>query len=143
MQGKSMRLTRLAPVIAASLLAAAAGTAAAQEHYKIGYVSTERVMRESRVWQQAQKEMEAEFGKRDQEIARGPQGDIERRRRALVEDMNHQREQAMQQNIDKANAAIKRIAEAEHFDAVFLEASYAAPRIDLTDKVIKALDAAR
>ena len=45
--------------------------------------------------------------------------------------------------VDKANAMIKRVAEEENLDAVFLEATYANPRIDITSKVIKKLDAAQ
>jgi outer membrane protein len=138
----------IAAGVMATAVALAAGEATAQQpaapaSHKIGFVSTERVMREARVSQQAQKELEAEFKKRDQEIAGGPQGDIERRRNALLEDMSQRREEALKQIVDKANAMIRRIAEEENFDAVFLEAAYAAPRIDLTAKVIKALDAAR
>lgn len=129
----------------AAALALSAGAAAAQAPAvsKIGYVNTERVMRESRAAQQMQKGLEAEFQKRDKEIAGGPATDIERRRSALVEDMNLRRENAVKQFIDKANGAIRRIAVAEKFDIVFLDAAYANARIDITEKVVKALDAAR
>ena len=40
---------------------------------------------------------------------------------------------------DRANRAVKQIAEAEKFDVILQEAVYASPRIDITDKVIKAL----
>lgn len=131
--------------VLASAIALAAGTAAAQAPAgnKIGYVNTERVMRESRAAQQMQKGLEAEFQKRDKEIAAGPAADMERRRSALIEDMNLRRESAVKQFIDKANGVIRRIAEAEKFDIVFLNAAYANTRIDITEKVVKALDAAR
>ena len=35
---------------------------------------------------------------------------------------------------------LKAIAEAEKYDIIFQEAVYASPRIDITDKVIKALE---
>ena len=41
--------------------------------------------------------------------------------------------------LDQANRAIKAIAESEKYDIIFQEAVYASPRIDITDKVIKAL----
>lgn len=131
--------------VLASAIALAAGTAAAQAPAanKIGYVNTERVMRESRAAQQMQKGLEVEFQKRDKEIAAGPAADMERRRSALIEDMNLRRENAVKQFIDKANGVIRRIAEAEKFDIVFLNAAYANTRIDITEKVVKALDAAR
>lgn len=134
-------------MIAAALVAAAAGTAAAQQPApavsKIGFVSTERVLRDSRASQQVQKGLEAEFQKREREIAGGPKGDIEKRMSGLAEDMNLRREDALKQFIEKTNGTIRRIAEAEKFDIVFLEAAYANARIDLTDKVIKELDAGR
>lgn len=131
--------------VLAGAIALAAGTAAAQAPAasKIGYVNTERVMRESRAAQQMQKGLEAEFQKRDKEIAAGPAADMERRRSALIEDMNLRRENAVKQFIDKANGVIRRIAEAEKFDIVFLDAAYANARIEITEKVIKALDAGR
>ena len=52
-------------------------------------------------------------------------------------------DEALKQIVDDANAIIRRIAEEEKFDAVFVEAAYANPGIDITAKVIKALDAAR
>jgi len=42
--------------------------------------------------------------------------------------------------LEQANRAIRQIAEQEKYDIIFQDAVYANPRIDLTDKVIKALD---
>ncbi len=138
---------RILSIAAAALLATAAGQAAAQAPapivYKIGFVSTEKIMRNSRAAQQMQKGWEAEFQKRNKEIAAGPAADIDRRRAALSEDINARREDALKQFIDKSNDIIRRIAEAEKFDAVFLEAAFASSRIDITDKVIKAIDGGR
>jgi len=106
-------------------IALAAAPVAVAADLKIGYVNTERVMRESRAAQQMQKGLEAEFQKRDKEIAAGPAADMERRRSLLIEDMNLRRENAVKQFIDKANGVIRRIAEAEKFDIVFLNAAYA------------------
>jgi outer membrane protein len=137
-----MKQSTFGLVIAAALLAA--GTASAQApSNKLGMVSMDRVLRDARVSLQAQQALEAEYKKRDAEIAAGPPGEAARRRQALVEDISLRRDEALKQVVDKANIAIKRVAEEENFDAVFFEAAYAAPRIDLTDKVIKALDAAR
>jgi len=132
------------PIIAAALLAAAL-PAAAQEPaaYKIGFVSTERVMRDSQASQKARRELEAEFDKRGKEIAGAPLAERERRGAALSEDMALRRDEALKQFIDRTNAIVRRIAEAEKFDAVFFEAAFASSRIDLTDRVIKAVDAER
>jgi outer membrane protein len=35
---------------------------------------------------------------------------------------------------------VRQIAESEKFDIIFQEAVYASPRIDITDKVIRAID---
>ena len=45
--------------------------------------------------------------------------------------------------LERANKTIKAIAEAEKYDIIFQEAVYASPRIDITDKVIKALSEAK
>ena len=137
-----MKTFRLEAAVAAALLAVAAGTAYA-DSYKVGYVNGERVMREAREAQQAAKALEAEFRKRQQEIAGGPKDDVEKNMRALSEDMNAKREEAQKQFGAKAGAVIRRIGQQEDFDAVFLEAAYAAAGVDLTDKVIRALDAGR
>lgn len=137
----------IASTLAAALLAVAAGSAQAQQpapaSYKIGYVSTERIMRDSRAAQQLQKGLEAEFAKRAKDIEAGPKADIERRKSALSDDMNMKRDDLLKLFIDKTNGIIKRVAEAEKFDAVFLEAAYHSTRIDITDRVIKAVDSER
>ena len=133
--------------LAAALLAVAAGSAQAQQpapaSYKIGFVSTERILRDSRAAQQLQKGMEAEFAKRAKDIEAGPKADIERRKAALADDMNMKRDDLLKLFIDKTNGIIRRVAEAEKFDAVFLEAAYHSTRIDITDRVIKAVDSER
>jgi len=139
-----MKQSRFVSMIAAAAMAAA-GAAPAQEAagFRVGFVNSERVMAEARVSLEAQKKLEAEFAARDKEIAAGPPGELERRRQALAEDMSQKRDEALRQIVEKANAMIKRIAEEEKLDAVFLEAVYVSPRIDITEKVIKALDAAK
>jgi outer membrane protein len=137
-----MKTRKIGMAIAAGLLAAAAGTASA-DSYKVGYVNADRVMRESRESQQLARGLEAEFKKRQQEIAGGPKADVEKNMRALSEDMNARQDEARKQFIAKAGAVIKRIGQQEDYDAVFLEAAYATAGVDLTDKVIRALDAGR
>ena len=126
--------------------ALAAGPARAQQapgrtDYKIGFVDTARVMRDSRTSQQMQKSLSAEFEKRRLDIDGGPKSEISWRRGSLNDDMNQRRDEAMKQLVDRTNGVIRRIAEAEMYDAVFFEAAFATPRIDLTERVIRALDA--
>jgi Skp family chaperone for outer membrane proteins len=98
-------------------------------------------MRDSRVAQRMQQTLTAEFEKRMRGIESGPKADIARRKGALNEDMNLMRGDAIKEIVDRANGVIRRIAEAETFDAVFFEAAFVTPRIDLTERVIKELDA--
>ena len=42
--------------------------------------------------------------------------------------------------LDRANRIVRQVAEAEKYDAIFQEAVYINPRLDITDKVIKALN---
>jgi outer membrane protein len=132
---------------ALAVMAAAACPAAAQQPApaisKIGFVNTARVIHESRTTQKQRQGMEAEFQRRTKEIDAGPKNQIEMRRKTLDEDMNQQREDALKQFVEKTNRIIRRVAEAEKFDAVFLEAAYFNSRIDMTDKVIEELDAGR
>jgi outer membrane protein len=144
------RLVSLFFVFTAAAIAAMvtlAGGALAQQAerqiVKVGYVNTERVMREARIPKQAKLGLEAEFQKREREIVAGKAPDMERRRALLVEEMAARRDETVKQIIEKANQIIKRIAERENFDAVFIEAAYADKRVDITDQVIKALDAER
>ncbi len=66
--------------------------------------------------------------------------DFQRKQRELREDGNQRRNEELAAIIERANRAIKIIAESEKYDIIFQEAVYASPRIDLTDKVIKALE---
>jgi outer membrane protein len=135
----------LAGIALACLLSAAPALAQApgSTDYKIGFVSTDRVMRESRVSQQMQKALNADFEKRRQDIEGGPKTELAWRRNSLNDDMNQRRDEAMKKFVDRTNVVIKRIAEAENIDVVFFEAAYATPRIDITERVIRALDAER
>jgi outer membrane protein len=66
--------------------------------------------------------------------------DFQRKQREYREDVNQRRNEELSQVIDQANRIIRQIAESEKFDIIFQEAAYANPRIDITDKVIKALE---
>jgi outer membrane protein len=66
--------------------------------------------------------------------------DFQRKQRELREDGNQRRNEELAAVIERANRAIKVIAESEKYDIIFQEAVYASPRIDITEKVIRALD---
>jgi len=65
--------------------------------------------------------------------------DLQRRQREFREDLNQRRNEELAGVVEQANQAIRKIAESEKFDVIFQEAVYASPRIDITDKVLRAL----
>ncbi|HKA46200.1 MAG TPA: OmpH family outer membrane protein [Burkholderiales bacterium] len=75
---------------------------------------------------------------KEQELARMSL-DFQRMQREYREDLNLRRNQELSTLFERANRVIKQIAEAEKFDLILQEAVYRSPRIDITDKVLKAL----
>ena len=69
--------------------------------------------------------------------------DFQRLQRSYSEDLNLRRNQELQMLFERANRVIKQIAEAEKFDLILQEAVYRSPRLDITDRVLKALAAER
>lgn len=69
--------------------------------------------------------------------------DFQRKRREFQEDLNARKNEELQQVIERANKVVKTVAETEKYDLVLQEAVYASPKHDITDKVIRALNAAR
>jgi outer membrane protein len=174
-------MRHLPSIVVATMLAAA--PALAQEKAgtpvtvtgKFGFVNTERILRDAAPAQRAQKKIELEFQKRDQELARladqlkRMQEDLERnsvtmsetqrrtkdrefgdlnrefqrKQREFREDLNQRRNEELAQVVEHANRVIRQIAEQEKFDIIFQDAVFASPRIDITDKVIKALDSGK
>ncbi len=82
---------------------------------------------------------DAERGKRQRELAEMDK-DFQRRQREFREDLNQRRNEELAIVLEKANKVIKQLAESEKYDIVFQEAVYFSPRIDITDKVLKALN---
>jgi outer membrane protein len=66
--------------------------------------------------------------------------DFQRKQREFREDLNQRRNEELASVLERTNKVIKQIAETEKFDIVFQEAVYASPRIDITDKVLRALN---
>jgi len=160
--------------LAAAVLTAltASAPAAAQTEGRIGFVNTARILRDAGPAVRAQKRIEAEFSKRDQELAKlaeqlkrmqdelERQGltmpesqrrtkerefadlnrDFQRRQREFREDLNQRRNEELARVVEQANRVIRQIAEQENYDIIFQDAVYANPRIDITDRVIKALE---
>ena len=170
------------PFISRSLIAlavlgalAAAPVAMAQDGARIGFINTDRMLREAAAAKAAQSKLEQEFSRREKEIddagntlktaserfereastlsesqrqARQRQlmdqdREFQRRRREFQEDLNSRKQEELQQILDRANRVVKQVAEAEKYDVILQEAVYVNPRLDITDKVIKALNAGK
>lgn len=82
---------------------------------------------------------ESDRSKRQRELA-DLDKDFQRKQREFREDLNQRRNEELAIVLERTNKVIKQIAEAEKYDIVFQEAVYASPRIDITDKVLKALN---
>ncbi len=156
-----------------ALLATVVPTASAQEASKIGFVSLDRILRDSMPAKAAQTKLEAEFSKRQKDLqdtgARikaaadkfdkdspvlsdsdrsrrqrelaDMDKDFQRRQREFNEDINQRKNEELAAVVDRANRVIRQIAESEKYDIVFQDAVYVNPRIDVTEKVLKQLNA--
>jgi outer membrane protein len=69
--------------------------------------------------------------------------DFQRKRREFQEDLNTRKNEELQQVIERANKVVKTLAETEKYDLILQESVYVNPKHDITDKVIKALNASR
>jgi len=66
--------------------------------------------------------------------------DFQRNQRVFQEDLNNRRNEELQQVLDKANKAVKQVADAEKYDLVIQEVVYSNGRHDITEKVLKILN---
>jgi len=65
--------------------------------------------------------------------------DFQRKQREIREDLNLRRNEELARVQERATRVINQIAEQEKFDLIIQEAVFASSRIDITEKVIKAL----
>jgi len=65
--------------------------------------------------------------------------DLQRLQREFREDLNLRKNEELGQVLERANKVIAEIAEKEKYDLILQEAVYRSPRIDITEKVLKAL----
>ncbi|MFN3543795.1 MAG: OmpH family outer membrane protein [Thiobacillus sp.] len=156
---------------ASVVLATACVAAPALANTKVGFVNTERLLREAPLSVAAQKKLEREFAARDQELQRlakqardlqaqldkdgvtMPESerkakerdlgnlnrDLQRQGREFREDLNLRRNEELAQIQERARKAIQEIARAEKFDLIIEQAVYVDNKIDITDKVMRAL----
>ncbi|MBK9956390.1 MAG: OmpH family outer membrane protein [Rhodocyclaceae bacterium] len=69
--------------------------------------------------------------------------EFQRRQREFREDLNLRQNEEMSAIYERVNKVIKQVAESEKYDLILQEAVVVSNRIDLTDKVIKALQDAK
>jgi outer membrane protein len=163
----------LKPLLLSLACAAMLHAPAIAQELKIGYVNSERVLRDSQPAKAAQAKLETEFGRRDRELndvgtrlkaaadkldkdfPTLPEAernrrqrelveqdrDLQRKRREFQEDLNQRKNEELAAVVERANRVIRQIFEAEKYDAILQEVVFAGPRVDITDKVIRALNA--
>ena len=171
MKARSMKL------FFALLLACVSSFSVSAQELKIGYVNSERVLREAEPAKRAQAKLEAEFGKRekdlnDQNAALRAQAekldrdsptlseaektrrqrelveldrDLQRKHREFQEDLTQRKNEELSSVAERANRTIKAIGDAQHYDIILQDqlVIYFSSRVDLTQKVIDALNAAK
>jgi outer membrane protein len=165
-------ILRLATAAALMLLAA---TAAQAQELKIGFVNSDRVLREATLAKAAQTRLETEFSKRQKEgedaasklkaaadkldkdgptLAEAERSrrqrelvdqdrELQRKRREFQEDLNQRKNEELASVVERANKVVKQIYDTEKFDLILQGdvVIFASSRVDITDKVIKALNA--
>ncbi len=144
------------------------------QEFRIGFVNTDRILRDANASKTAQSRLEQEFSKRDKEIndlqaslktgserferdaptlsesqrqqrqrqLTDQDRELQRKRREFQEDLGARRNEELQQVLERANRVVKQVAEQEKYDLILQEAVYINPKHDITDKVIRALNAA-
>lgn len=159
--------------VAFCAMALLAHTAVMAQETKIGFVNTERILREAPPAKAAQVKIEQEFSKREKDLqdlsarikatsdkldkdaavltesdrARRQREltdmdkDFQRKQREFREDLNQRRNEEVANVLERTNKVIKQIADAEKYDIILQDAVTVNPRIDITDKVLKALNA--
>jgi outer membrane protein len=159
--------------IAALVFMASAGAQA--EEVKIGFVNSDRVLREATLAKAAQTRLESEFSKRQKEgedaanklkaaadkldkdsptLSEAERNrrqrdlveqdrELQRKRREFQEDLNQRKNEELASVVERANKVVKQIYDSEKFDVILQGDSvvFASARVDITDKVIKALNA--
>jgi outer membrane protein len=138
---------------------------------KVGFVNTEKLLREAPLSVAAQKKLEREFATRQQDLqklakqARDLQAqldkdgvtmsdserktkerdlgnssrELQRQEREFREDLNLRRNEELGQIQERARKTIQDIAKAEKYDIIVEQAVFVDPKVDITDRVMKAL----
>jgi outer membrane protein len=68
--------------------------------------------------------------------------EFQRKRREFQEDLSQRKNEELASVLDRANRVVKQIFDQDKYDLIVQEAVFASPRVDITDRVIKALGGA-
>jgi outer membrane protein len=82
---------------------------------------------------------ESERARRQREVV-DQDRELQRRQREFQEDLSQRKSEELAAIVERANRVTKQIFEAEKYDLIVQEAVFASSRVDLTEKVIKALN---
>lgn len=166
-------ISKLLQSVALAAAMVVATPAVQAQELKIGYVNSERVLREANLAKAAQVKLEAEFGKREKDLRdleaklRGAADklekdaptlaeaernrrqrdiveqdrDLQRKKREWQEDLNQRKNEELSAVVEKANRVIKQIFDNEKYDLILQDAIHFSARVDITKKVIDALNA--
>lgn len=145
------------------------------EELKIGYVSAERILRDSAPAKAAEQKLSKEFAQRGKDLQdmegklkvsadkldkdspvlsdaerskrqhelQDMDREFQRRRREFQEDLNQRKNEEFQNLLERAQRIVHQLAEQEKFDLIVQDALYFSPHIDITDKVLRALDSGK
>ena len=69
--------------------------------------------------------------------------EFQRKQREFREDFNQRRNEELQGLLERTNRIIRQIAEQEKYDLIVQEAVYFNPRIDMTERVLRALNSSK
>jgi len=161
----------LRPVLVATAVLALCCRPALADQLKIGYVSAERILRDSAPAKAAEQKLSQEFAKRGKDLQdmdsklkatadkldkdspilsdaerskrqhelQDMDREFQRKRREFQEDLNQRKNEEFQNLLERA----PKIVEQEKFDLILQDALYVGPQIDITDKVLRALDSGK
>lgn len=85
---------------------------------------------------------ESDRVRRQRELAEADR-EFQRKQREFREDFNQRRNEELQALLERTNRIIRQMAEQEKYDLIVQEAVYFNPRIDITERVLRALNAAK
>ncbi|WP_373716726.1 OmpH family outer membrane protein [Roseateles sp.] len=166
-------MSKLLQSVALAAAMMVATTAVQAQELKIGYVNSERVLREANLAKAAQIKLEAEFGKREKDLRDletklraaaeklekdaptlseaernrrqrdvvEQDRDLQRKKREWQEDLTQRKNEELSTVVEKANKVIKQIFDNEKYDLILQDAIHFSARVDITKKVIDALNA--